>query len=92
MLPPEITATCSVTSSASRSWTVETFTDPATGDIILPLPDEVLRSLGAELGDVLIWEPMGTDSWTLRRQSPTVLTRCRKYLTMLYNTFTRNQA
>ena len=38
------------------SWCVSLEEDPETGELIMPLPDELLASQGWELGDVLIWE------------------------------------
>jgi len=89
MLPPEITATCSETSLDDRRWTVKTEIDPESGDVILPLPDEVVRSLGAELGDVLMWIDLGNGSWQLKKKPHTVLTRCTRYLTLAYNKLRR---
>lgn len=37
-------------------WTVTLEEDPATGDLMLPLPPDLLESLGWQLGDVLVWE------------------------------------
>jgi hypothetical protein len=37
-------------------WTVELEEDPVTGDLILPLNDEMLEATGWQLGDTLVWE------------------------------------
>lgn len=37
-------------------WVVELEEDPATGDLICPLPDEMLASLGWKEGDTLDWD------------------------------------
>jgi hypothetical protein len=36
-------------------WSVTLETDPETGDLMLPLPPELLETLGWQIGDVLIW-------------------------------------
>ena len=36
-------------------WTVTLEQDPATGELILPLPDEALAMQGWHVGDVLTW-------------------------------------
>jgi hypothetical protein len=36
-------------------WSVTLETDPETGDLMLPLPPEMLETLGWQIGDVLIW-------------------------------------
>ena len=37
-------------------WTVTLEEDPETGDLMLPLPPELLETLGWQLDDVLVWE------------------------------------
>lgn len=37
-------------------WTVSLETDPETGDLMLPLNDEMLAATGWQLGDTLVWE------------------------------------
>lgn len=37
-------------------WTITLEEDPATGDLMLPLPPELLETVGWQLGDVLVWE------------------------------------
>jgi hypothetical protein len=38
--------------------------DPDTGDLILPLPDEVMESNGYKIGDVLNWKDNKGDTRT----------------------------
>lgn len=38
------------------------------GDLILPLPNEVMDKVGWEIGDTLLWIDNGDGSWTLRKQ------------------------
>jgi hypothetical protein len=37
-------------------WTVTVEEDPVTGDLVLPLNEEMLASTGWQLGDTLVWE------------------------------------
>lgn len=37
-------------------WIVELEEDPDTGDLIMPLPEELTKSLSWEIGDTLIWD------------------------------------
>jgi hypothetical protein len=39
-----------------RAWTVTVEEDPETGDLILPLPDDVLIHAGWREGDTLLWQ------------------------------------
>ena len=36
-------------------YTVEVETDPETGELVLPFPDELIEQMGWEIGDTLIW-------------------------------------
>lgn len=40
--------------------------DEETGDLILPLPDDILTSLGVGIGDRLIWEVVDNGTIKLR--------------------------
>jgi hypothetical protein len=37
-------------------WTVTLEEDPATGDLMMPLPPELLEMLDWQLGDTVVWE------------------------------------
>ena len=37
------------------TWIVELEEDPETGDLIMPLPMELMASLGWNIGDTLVW-------------------------------------
>ena len=80
----------SAMSSASKSWSVYLETDPKTGDLILPLSDEMTAGLGWEIGDTLEWIDNKDGSWTIKKKR-TVLTFIRKYLILVKNKFTRNK-
>lgn len=38
------------------TWVVALEEDPETGDLIMPLPPELLKSQGWEIGDTLVWD------------------------------------
>ena len=53
----------------TTKWTVTIEEDPYTGDLILPLPDEVLKLQGWVEGDTLVWKDQGNGSWSLEKKS-----------------------
>lgn len=40
------------------TWTVELEEDPATGDLIMPFPPDLLAQVGWHEGDTLLWKMM----------------------------------
>jgi hypothetical protein len=38
-------------------WIVELEEDADTGDLVMPIPPELLQELGWRIGDTLTWEP-----------------------------------
>ena len=52
-------------------WTITVEEDPETGDLILPLPEEMLKLQGWVEGDTLEWNDNGDGSWTLTKISNT---------------------
>ena len=42
--------------NSETSWIIGLEEDPETGDLILPLPDELLESQGWKIGDTLVWD------------------------------------
>jgi hypothetical protein len=48
-------------------WTITTEEDPETGDIILPLPDDLLKQAGWVEGDTLEWIDNKDGTWTLQK-------------------------
>jgi hypothetical protein len=50
-----------------KSWVVTLETDPATGELILPLSDEILSDSGICIGDTIQWIDNKDGSWTLRK-------------------------
>lgn len=42
--------------------------DPNTGDLILPIPQEILDLQGWHEGDILKWHDNGDGTWSLTRK------------------------
>jgi hypothetical protein len=53
----------------SKSWiiTLEE-ADDGSGDLVLPLTDEIMESAGWKTGDVLEWIDNKNGTWTLRKK------------------------
>jgi hypothetical protein len=55
-----------------NNWSITLENDPETGDLMLPLPAELLEALGWQINDVLIWEVIRgeneTNQVTLRKK------------------------
>ena len=49
-------------------WTIKLEEDPETGDLIMPLPPDLLNQVGWDFGDTLIWEDLHNGSWSLRKK------------------------
>jgi hypothetical protein len=49
-------------------WTVTVEEDPDTGDLILPLPPELLQIQGWKEGDVLKWTDNKDGSWSMEKE------------------------
>ena len=52
----------------SKTWTVVLDEDLATGELLLPLPDELIASLGWKEGDNLVWDVRADGSIELTKQ------------------------
>lgn len=50
------------------NWKVTVEEDPETGDLILPIPTELLNQVGWDFGDTLLWEEMDGGAWSLRKK------------------------
>lgn len=57
-----------MTSSTYR-YEVITHEDPETGDVILPLPPELLDQAGWKEGDQIEWIENNDGSWVLKKKS-----------------------
>ena len=55
----------------NKSWTVTLEEDPKTGELILPLSDEILEGSGIVIGDTVEWIDNKDGSWTLRKKDGT---------------------
>jgi hypothetical protein len=49
------------------TWTITVEEDPKTGDLILPLPEDMLKMQGWAEGDTLEWIDNNDGSWTLQK-------------------------
>lgn len=49
-------------------WTVKIEEDPFTGDLMLPLPYELIELKGWRPGDVLIWIDNGNGTWSIEKK------------------------
>tara|TARA_R110000868_G_scaffold213896_1_gene464047 strand:+ start:633 stop:842 length:210 start_codon:yes stop_codon:yes gene_type:complete len=56
-------------SATENSWTITLEEDPETKDLILPLSDELLKSVGWKEGDTLEWIDNKDGTWTIRKQN-----------------------
>ena len=52
---------------ANKSWTVNLEEDPETGDLILPLNDDILEQTGWKTGDSIDWIDNKNGSWTMKK-------------------------
>lgn len=78
------------TSSVNKTWSVYLETDPKTGDLILPLTDEMTANLGWEVGDTLEWIDNQDGTWSIKKKV-NLLTLIKKYIIILGNKFSRNK-
>jgi len=51
---------------ANKSWTINLEEDPETGDLILPLNDDILEGTGWKTGDSIDWIDNKDGSWTMK--------------------------
>jgi hypothetical protein len=57
-----------MTSEAKTNWTVTVEEDPETGDLMLPLPQDLLDIKGWKEGDTLTWKDEGNGAWSLTKK------------------------
>ena len=55
--------------TGDNSWIATLQEDPATGDLILPLPDDLMESQGFEVGDVLKWKDNKNGSFSITKKA-----------------------
>jgi hypothetical protein len=62
--------------TGENSWSATLQEDPETGDLILPLPDELMKSSGFEIGDTLKWKDNKDGSYSIvKKKSKTEKTQ-----------------
>lgn len=54
--------------TSDTSWVATLQEDPESGDLILPLPDEVMESNGYKIGDVLNWKDNKDGSYSITKK------------------------
>ena len=61
----------------SKQWTIKLEEDPETGDLIMPLTDEIMESAGWKTGDTLEWIDNKNGTWVIRKlnETPTDTTK-----------------
>lgn len=52
----------------NSTYEVITQEDPETGEMILPLPDELLQKLNWKIGDELEWKKDENNSWIIMKK------------------------
>jgi hypothetical protein len=52
-------------------WTITVEEDPDTGDLLLPLPPDLLEMQGWQSGDTLTWIDNKDGSWSLTKKEVT---------------------
>ena len=52
---------------ANKTWTINLEEDPETGDLILPLNDDILEGTGWKTGDTIDWIDNKDGSWTMKK-------------------------
>lgn len=45
--------------------------DPKTGDLLLPIPIEILNQMGWDDGNTILWEEMPDGSYSLKKEEKT---------------------
>lgn len=52
-----------------QRWVVTVEEDPESGDLILPLPEDMLAQVGWSAGDALKWQDNQDGTWTLTKSA-----------------------
>jgi hypothetical protein len=65
--PSELTPLWAKT--GDNSWVATLQEDPETGDMILPLPEDVMKSQGFEIGDILKWKDNKDGSFSITKKA-----------------------
>lgn len=51
-----------------KTWVVQVVEDFETGELLLPIPDELIQLQGWKIGDVLQWKESENGSWVLTKE------------------------
>ena len=55
--------------SEHKSWVITLEeADDGSGDLVLPLTDEIMESAGWKTGDTLIWTDLKNGTWSLKKK------------------------
>jgi len=49
-------------------WTIVLDTDPESGDLIMPIPDELMDKMNWQIGDTVIWKDNQDGTWSLSKK------------------------
>ena len=52
----------------NKNWVISVEKDESTGDLMLPLPQDLLDARGWKPGDVLVWKDLGNGTWELSKK------------------------
>lgn len=63
------------TANLENQFTANLEEDPETGELVLPLPDDLLTKLGWQIGDVLDWSKGEGGSWIISKKKEKEVTR-----------------
>jgi hypothetical protein len=55
--------------TGENSWVATLQEDPETGDLILPLPDDLMKSQGFSIGDILKWKDNKDGSFSITKKA-----------------------
>lgn len=50
------------------SWTIKLETDPETGELLIPFPDDLMEQMAWQINDVLVWQDNKDGSWTIKKK------------------------
>ncbi len=58
-----------LTMNKPTSWTITLeAADDGSGDLVLPLTDEIMESAGWQIGDTLVWIDNKDGTWSIKRK------------------------
>ena len=51
----------------TQRWTITTEEDPETGDVVIPLPEDFLKTVGWQEGDTIEWIDNHDGTWSIEK-------------------------